>query len=231
MEHECASPVDVAELDRQVQRGSYFTQATLERSFSRLNNAEALLSRLIEQLVTNGLMTEDELGISLEDAVEENDHDRENPPPAAASIVWPSIALRVDNGDEAGPDVVDCDARMHVCMAVCCRLKFPLSAAEVDAGRLKWDIGHPYVIRQASTGYCVHNDTATGHCGVYGDRPGVCRRYSCAADGRIWSDFDAMVLNQEWLDGHLSADDLHVSRVVPEMEVLVSIGPKPAAGQ
>lgn len=227
MEHDCASPADVAELDRQVERGSLFTQAALERSFRRLNNAEALLSRVIDRLVVNGIMTEDESDVSLEDADDEPPPDAEDPPPPA-SIGWPSIAMRIDDGDESAPSVVDCAARMHVCRAVCCKLKFPLSPAEVEAGQLKWDIGHPYVIRQASTGYCVHNAGATGRCGVYADRPGVCRRFSCAGDTRIWSDFDGMVLNDEWLDAHLSANDLHVSSVVPEMEVLVSIGSKPA---
>jgi len=229
MEHECASPGDVAELDRQLERGSLFTQATLDRSFRRLNNAEALLSRVIDRLVANGLVTEDELGVTLEDADQE-DVDPPDPddPPAPASIGWPSIALRIDAGEEPAPAVVDCDARMHICRAVCCKLKFPLSPTEVEGGIVKWDIGHPYVIRHASTGYCVHNDRATARCGVYADRPGVCSRYSCAGDSRIWSDFDAMVLNHEWLDSHLSANDLHVSSVVPEMEVLVSIGAKPA---
>ena len=107
---------------------------------------------------------------------------------------------------------------MHICRAVCCKLKFPLSCDEVDSGKVKWDVGHPYVIRHESTGYCTHNDTATGGCRVYEDRPAVCRRYSCAHDTRIWSDFEGMVLNQEWIDGHLSARDFHVSAVVPPME-------------
>lgn len=215
-----------------MERGSLFTQATLERSFRRLNNAEALLSRVIERLVANGLVTENELGVTLEEAedTQQPDDNTEDPPPPA-SIGWPSIAVRVDNDDDDRSGApVDCAARLPVCGAVCCKLKFPLSAAEVDAGRLKWDIGHPYVIRHASTGYCVHNNAGSRSCAVYEDRPGVCRRYSCAGDTRIWSDFDAMVLNHEWLDTHLAANDLHVATVVPEMEVLVSIGPKPAAG-
>jgi len=238
MEHQWASPGDIAELDRQIERGSLFTQASLERSFHRLNNAEALLSRVIDRLVANGLMTEDELGVTLEDAEDaQQPEDDGEDPPSPASIAWPSIALRVDNDNSDDVDrdpptvaAVDCVARMAVCQAVCCKLKFPLSPEEVDGGRLKWDIGHPYVIRHASNGYCVHNDTATGHCGVYSDRPGVCRRYSCVGDTRIWSDFDGMVLNHEWLDAHLPARELHVAAVVPEMEVVVSIGTKPSPG-
>jgi Fe-S-cluster containining protein len=88
---------------------------------------------------------------------------------------------------------------MHICQAACCSLPFPLSADEVEAGDVKWDLGHPYVIRHTEEGYCVHNDRSTGGCDVYDKRPGVCRGYSCAEDDRIWLDFDNMVLNEEYL--------------------------------
>jgi Fe-S-cluster containining protein len=93
-----------------------------------------------------------------------------------------------------------------VCKAVCCTLPFPLSADEVEAGDVRWDLGHPYVIRHSAEGYCVHNDRATGGCGVYGKRPGVCRGYSCADDTRIWADFDNMVLNEEFLSSRKRHD-------------------------
>ena len=37
-------------------------------------------------------------------------------------------------------------------------------------------------------------------------RPTVCREYSCANDPRIWTDFDAMVLNDEWIAQHTGPD-------------------------
>jgi Fe-S-cluster containining protein len=93
---------------------------------------------------------------------------------------------------------------MHICHAVCCKLNFALTAEEVDAGKVKWDLGFPYIVRHDADGMCSHNDRATGGCGVYADRPGVCRRYSCANDRRIWKDFERMELNSEWLDQHVS---------------------------
>src|SRR5205085_937235 len=135
------------------------------------------------------------------------------------SISWPSVAVRVDAEDDGLPvQMVDCEARMHVCHAVCCKLKFPLSGPEIDSGHVKWDIGHPYIIRQESDGRCTHNDAATGHCGVYDHRPRVCRRYSCVGDTRIWKDFDNMVLNQEWIDAHIGQLDLQVSAVLPSLD-------------
>lgn len=217
--------VRLDELDRQVERGSLFTQATLQRGFRRIGDAEDLLVNLVRALTARGLVSEEELGVAMtaEETVDPPAPEVEDDAgPVTHAINWPTIALRVDDACAgAAPEVlVDCEARMPVCHAVCCRLKFPLSAEEVDAGAVKWDIGHPYIIRQESDGFCTHNDTSTGGCGVYADRPAVCRRYSCAGDTRIWKDFDAMVLNQEWIDEHLGRGDLHVAAVLPSMEEL-----------
>lgn len=213
---------EIEELDRQVERGSLFTQATLERAFRRIGNAEGLLSRLVEQLLARGVVSADDLGVIMEDATGGDPVDE-----TTETIVWPSVTLRLDGEDSAvAPEqFVDCAARMPVCGAVCCRLKFPLSAEEVDAGTVKWDIGHPYIIRQSADGFCSHHESASGGCTVYDERPGVCRRYSCAGDTRIWADFDNMVLNHAWIDANLDATDLHVARVVPPMEVPVTLGP------
>lgn len=243
VESDHVSAVQLAELNRQVERGSLFTQATLQRGFERLSDAERLVNTLTMALIAKGVVTTEELGVSIEQT-DEGDGEAGGglnmtvlgepviedlaPEQFAAvemerrpepSIAWPSIAIRVDPEDADGAPLrlVDCDARMHVCHAVCCRLKFPLSGPEIDSGHVKWDIGHPYIIRQASDGRCVHNDGATGHCDVYENRPGVCQRYSCVGDQRIWKDFDNMVLNQEWIDEHVGGNDLHVKAVLPNM--------------
>jgi Fe-S-cluster containining protein len=219
----------VAELDRQVERGSFFTQAVFQRGFSRLEQVETLLTRLVDVLAVRGAVKPEELGFAVTAVAgrqpeEPGDSEvgDELPPaePGEAGIGWPTVALRVDDTEATAKSgvAVDCAARMHVCQAVCCRLKFPLSCDEVDSGAIKWDLGHPYVIRHESNGYCTHNDTTTGCCRIYEDRPGVCRRYSCAGDTRIWSDFENMVLNQEWIDAHLAERDIHVSAVIPSME-------------
>lgn len=124
---------------------------------------------------------------------------------STSAIRWPGVVLRSDAPEKKVAQEVDCAARMHICHAVCCSLQFPLSAEEVEAGRVKWDLGHPYMIRDNTDGYCCHNDPAGGGCTVYEDRPAVCRHYSCASDERIWTDFEGMVLNTEWLSEHLGS--------------------------
>lgn len=227
-----AAPVD--ELERQLERGSMFTLAVLHRSGQRLGRTEALLEGMLEVLRAKGLVTEDELDAVLgteEPAAEEEPEPAadEKPAgvpaggqdePAVAPVVgWPTVALRADGDDDlaAAEPAVDCAARLPVCQAVCCRLRFMLSADEVDAGAVRWDIGHPYVIRHDRQGMCVHNEEATHGCSVYDDRPRVCRRYDCTHDHRIWKDFDGMVLNDEWIAANLGPRDIGVAAVVPAM--------------
>jgi Fe-S-cluster containining protein len=126
------------------------------------------------------------------------------------------VALRVDAPEEETrpPVKVDCAARMHICHAICCQLDFALTQAEVESGQVKWDLGHPYYIRHEANGFCTHNNRATGGCGVYADRPAICRSYSCANDGRIWKDFEKMELNEEWLAENLSPSRPRALRVL-----------------
>ena len=148
----------------------------------------------------------------------------------AGRLTWPAVAIREDppEDERLAPATVDCDARMHVCHAVCCRLKFPLSAPEIGEATVKWDIGHPYLIRHESDGYCTHNDRSAHGCMVYERRPTVCRTYSCVGDKRIWADFDAMELNHAWIEEHLGGDDgMYFDSVVASMEVPVELTKKP----
>ncbi|MEA2704352.1 MAG: hypothetical protein QOJ69_2384 [Actinomycetota bacterium] len=226
---------DIDELERQVQRGSMFTLAVLHRGSQRIGRAEALLGGMLGVLSAKGLVTEEEIDAALN--ADDGDGDGPEEPvdggaPVNPAIGWPTIALRTDPPEPAeataGEPTVDCAARMPVCQAVCCRLRFMLSAEEVDARAVKWDIGHPYVIRHDAGGMCVHNEAATNGCSVYADRPRVCRQYDCTHDGRIWKDFDGMVLNDEWIAEHLGPRDISVASVVPAMmPTPVAITPRP----
>jgi Fe-S-cluster containining protein len=197
-----SQPVD--QLERQVVRASQFTQASLGQLADRLSAIEMYLNDLVEALRLQGVVTtesivEDEAESADEDPCQLTLTDRQ------AVVQWPGIAFR-DDSDETAPSLgeVDCEARMSICHAVCCKLNFALTPEELDTG-IKWDLGFPYFIRHEANGYCSHNDVGTGGCNVYADRPAVCRRYSCANDTRIWKDFEAMVLNEEWLDEHLAS--------------------------
>jgi Fe-S-cluster containining protein len=228
-----AAPPDepVAELERQMERGSQFTQAALAQVIERLSAMEARMDEVLRYL---GADTEEAEGPSEDseppagsgpsaDEPSESQasagDEQEGLTEAQMNVQWPSIAL-ANERDETRPRVeVNCAERMHICHAVCCKLSFALTPGEVESGKVRWDLGFPYFIRHGTNSYCTHNDTATGSCNVYADRPGVCRRYSCANDPRIWKDFDNMVLNEEWIRGNLSARGHIAIRSLPLMEV------------
>ena len=217
-------PDPVEELSYQIERGSQLTQASLQNAFRRLKVLQTVVGEMVEALAANGVVEPEQVPAAIEayGVAPPADEAKEvaGPPMVPATddgveepvaFRWPGVVLRKENVTSPG-EPVDCAARMHICHAVCCSLKFPLSPSEVEAGKVKWDIGHPYMIRGTTSGYCCHNDAKTGGCQVYQDRPGVCRDYSCASDSRIWKDFEGMVLNTEWIAEHVNnKGDLHLS--------------------
>ena len=237
-----AMPQDepLTELERQMERGSQFTQAALREVIERLSTVEANLTKVVGFLSGSEAESEAESGedgpeVALVEApadaagaasaeepgADQGDRDEEiEGLSGQMRASWPAIALATEP-EGAEPRVeVNCDERMHICHAVCCKLNFALTAEEVESGKVKWDLGFPYFIRHGSNSYCSHNDTATGRCNVYADRPGVCRRFSCAHDTRIWKDFDNMVLNEEWIRDNLAERGRIVIRApLPLMDV------------
>jgi Fe-S-cluster containining protein len=90
---------------------------------------------------------------------------------------------------------IDCESRVHLCKAACCRLSFALSKEDVEEGVVRWELGRPYMIAQTSERRCVHLDTDCHRCGVYEHRPVPCRTYDCRSDTRVWLDFENRVPN------------------------------------
>jgi hypothetical protein len=179
-------------LERQMERGSLFTHTALSESAARLEDVESVMYGLIDLLIAKGATTEDEVLVASTKVRRETEE--------RGGTLSLGVALRVDTpnvGDDFVP--VNCAERLPICKAACCRMAFALSSTEVETGTIKWDLGRPYYIRQEVNGCCTHLDPERKCCGIYQDRPAVCRRYSCAGDGRIWKDFDRMVLNEEWL--------------------------------
>jgi Fe-S-cluster containining protein len=183
-------PDPLRELERQVERGNVFAHAVLSEHASRAGENEAIIRGLVELLIEREVVSPDEL-VAAVDAVR------------AETRGDVDIAIRLDDEGQAGAPV-DCEARLHICKAVCCRLRFPLSVDEVESGGpIKWDLGRPYFNRHGEDGYCHQSAPETHACQIYDDRPSPCRQYSCVGDERIWKDFDAMELNQEWIDERL----------------------------
>jgi len=184
------------QLERQLLRGNLFVHTGLGHLAARLGETESFLYGLIDLLLARGHVSEAELKGTVERIQQELA--RKNDPP------WAGVRFRTDP-EAQRPTPVSCESRMHVCRAICCRLDFALTLAEVESGAVKWDLGRPYGIRREANGFCTHNDRKTGFCGIHRDKPAICRAYTCAYDQRIWSDFDRMDLNTEWIEENLAA--------------------------
>ncbi len=109
---------------------------------------------------------------------------------------------------------VNCAERISICRAACCRLyNVALTASEVRSRLYQWDVERPYYLRRTGDGSCCNLQRHSRHCGVYQGRPAVCKSYSCAADRRIWLDFDGKVLQADTaalldqMDSHASRDE------------------------
>lgn len=191
-------------LEQQVERGNLFAHTVLSKQSARINEIESFLFAIIDILTQKGVTPPIELTEAVRKVREEM--------LASGEISNPGISLRNDKPDDKEFVPVNCEERMHVCKAVCCKLDFTLSAEEVESGKIKWDLGRPYFVRQnPNSCYCTHVESSTLKCGVYDDRPSACKKYSCAKDERIWKNFENMELNEEWITKNIGERKLKFS--------------------
>jgi len=94
---------------------------------------------------------------------------------------------------------IDCESRLHLCRAACCKLTFPLSRQDLDEGIIQWDHDDPYMIAHDADGYCPHVERSACHCAVWPNRPLTCRTYDCSQDPKIWVDFENQIVNPDIL--------------------------------
>ena len=157
-------PDPLRELERQVEAAGLFSHALLAQYANRADENEAIIRGLVEVLIAREIVGAEELVAAVNAVRTETDI---------------GVAIRVDNANgERVSNPVDCGARMHLCHAVCCRLRFPLTVEEVEDGPLKWDLGRPYFNRHGPDGYCHQCAPETHACQVYEQRPAPCRQYT-----------------------------------------------------
>lgn len=90
---------------------------------------------------------------------------------------------------------IDCENRLPLCKAACCRIfNVLLTAEEVENNKYDWNPRVPYALHKNRLG-CVHLRSGDWSCSIYDCRPYTCLGYSCAKDQRIWADFEKRVVN------------------------------------
>jgi Fe-S-cluster containining protein len=158
----------------------------------RILEAATFLYALIELLTEKGILTIEELDArkdSIADRVEQRFLSK-----------GAGVALQEPDQDKytlPSEAHVDCENRVHLCKAACCRMLFPLSRQDISEGVIMWNLEAPYVIAHTEEGYCRHLDRAACRCTVREQRPIPCRVYDCSEDSRIWLDFENYVINPD----------------------------------
>jgi hypothetical protein len=108
---------------------------------------------------------------------------------------------KYDAHDPKNDVVIDCEERVSVCEAVCCRLPFALTRKEVESGIIRWEFARPYLILKGADGYCTHLNRDKITCTIHENRPVSCRLFDCRTDKRwpVWSDFEKKTANTEFM--------------------------------
>jgi hypothetical protein len=179
------------ELREEVAQGFLYTHSRANVNSSTLLEVASFSYALIEMLDERGLINIDELNQKREQV-----NKRLAERFAGKGM---GVALTKEEEDEDGTVLnveIDCENRLFLCHAACCRFRFALTVRDVEEGNVKWNLGQPYMIRQVD-GYCFHFDREHQHCGIYEKRPFVCRAYDCRKDKRIWQDFENRIISPE----------------------------------
>jgi Fe-S-cluster containining protein len=166
--------------------GLRFVHTMAMQSKNELLETTAGLYALIEELVARGV-------IDLHTLEERRNRSKAREAERAIQSTHVNVSENVDKyGLTELPDI-DCEALIPLCKGRCCKLHFALSFQDLDENVVKWEYSRPYQIRRKEDGYCVHNDEVTRGCGVYHNRPAICRTYDCRKDARIWIDYEKRI--------------------------------------
>jgi Fe-S-cluster containining protein len=203
---------------QEISHGLFYTHTRISQNTHRILESSAFLYSVIELLNEKGLITIDELE-GRKKAVAER---------LTAQLREKGLGVMLQDQVEdkytfAQEAEIDCDSRLELCRAACCRLRFALSKQDIYEGKIQWDLGRPYLIAQGSDGYCIHLERETCRCTVREQRPVPCRGYDCRQDNRIWLDFENRAINpriyrEDWPDCEVPANGVAAGSRGPECQ-------------
>jgi hypothetical protein len=179
-------------LRQEVVDGLLYTHARLSDNIKKTLEAASFLYGLIELLSEKGLISIEEIDERKAEVVQ-----RLTKKNSQQGI---GVLLQEPEYDKytfEGEAKIDCENRIHLCKAACCRLPFALSKQDIHEGIIHWDLGQPYIIAQEKDGYCTHLERGSCRCSVREHRPVPCRAYDCRKDKTIWLDFENKIINRE----------------------------------
>jgi Fe-S-cluster containining protein len=179
----------------EVLRGLIYAHNRANANTAAAHEATAMLRALVELLVERGVIDGESFQARRDQASEQLRREYLERGMAVAMQEFGVSKYEFKGGAE-----IDCENRLHLCKAACCRLPFALSKQDVQEGVVKWDLGQPYMNAREAEGYCTHLEKGTCRCTVYQHRPIPCRGYDCRQDKRIWVNFERRVINAHVTD-------------------------------
>jgi Fe-S-cluster containining protein len=182
----------VGSLEKQFARGLQFADMLGFTNQQQLLENRVLLHALAELLIGKGILHLQELEERKKQVADYLEQQDQHP---KVHLVFTEDKYRAESYSPS-----DCENRVHVCKASCCKLWFALSVQDMEERIVHWNYAQPFAIAQREDGYCVHHTVDSKYlCGVYENRPLICRNYTCKDDKRIWLDFEAYVINPDVL--------------------------------
>lgn len=173
-------------------RGLIYTHNRANANTAEVHQASATLDALVQLLIEHGVLDRETLEARRQEAAKRLQRHYIERGMAVAMQEFGVSKYAFQGGAE-----IDCENRVHLCKAACCRLPFALSKEDVQEGIVRWDLGQPYIIARDGDGYCTHMERGACRCAVYVHRPIPCRGYDCRNDKRIWLDFKNKVVNPQ----------------------------------
>jgi hypothetical protein len=184
-------------IQKDLSSGLLYTHSRINANTSKTLESTSFLYALIELLNEKGILTIEEI----------DDRKRQVAERLVKRFVDSGLGLMYQDPEydkytfDQEADA-DCESRLDVCKAVCCKLPFALSKQDVEEGIIRWEFGRPYLIAHGDDGYCVHLDRNTYKCTVREHRTVPCRGFSCRNNNRwpVWDDFEKKILNPELVE-------------------------------
>ncbi|MGH9765830.1 MAG: YkgJ family cysteine cluster protein [Blastocatellia bacterium] len=173
-----------------VLRGLIYAHNRANANTAAAHEANATLRVLVEVLVEQGLVDREAFEARRAQSSEKLRREYVEHGMAVAMQEFGVSKYEFKGGAE-----IDCESRLHLCKAACCRLPFALSKEDVQEGIVKWDLGQPYLNARDGDGYCAQMERGSCRCTIYHHRPIPCRGYDCRKDERIWLDFERRLIN------------------------------------
>jgi len=180
-------------LQNDISRGLLYTHTRINANTTKTLEATSFLYALIELLNEKGILSIEEL----------DERKKQVAQRLMTKFIESGIGLMHQDSEYDKYTFkhevrVDCQSRLHICKAVCCRFPFALSRQDVEEGIINWEFGRPYLIAHDEDGYCVHLDRKNYRCRVWEQRPVPCRGFDCKDNEKwkVWEDYGEMVVNE-----------------------------------